>query len=307
MTLSALALFDSRRKLGVRKEKSPRAVLRLAWRGGSPPLAPPVADYSARWSYIMGGNNRFGTCGPTCVANMVGLSTKFLTGAQVVVSDEEVFDLYRRSGNPSFDPRTGRGDEGVINSEMLQALIYGGIGGRSPLAYAQLADSSDASLYAAIDIFGGVMMGCTLQTAQSRQTDAGLWSYNPSGEWGGHDVCLDRYVQSTGRVGLVTWQEEIDCDRSFRANQVDEYWVVLWPEIFSNHPAFDQQVDMAALAADYTALTGRPWPEPVPPQPPPQPPPPDGTGVVTVEVSAKHVTMPAGWTASNARPGLSRA
>jgi hypothetical protein len=74
-----------------------------------------------------------------------------------------------------------------------------------------------------------------------------------------------------------------------------------------------------ALASCYTALTGKatawadftaavnglgsaitgddPWPAAKPPPPPPPPPPPGGE-IVTVNVGAKTVTMPAGWTAS---------
>jgi hypothetical protein len=48
-------------------------------------------------------------------------------------------------------------------------------------------------------IFGGVLHGVDLETAQQDQTDSGLWDYQRSGEWGGRGECAienrDHYVR----------------------------------------------------------------------------------------------------------------
>lgn len=260
------------RALG-RRKPSGKPALRLALTGV--PAHPVAVDHLTRAGLTFGlyANNRVSDCGPTSIANLRRLMTAWLGPTMEVPTLEDVFDLYRRSGNPDFDPATGAGDRGVDMQTMLEALLSGGIGGRKPLAFAKLDGSVDA-IRAAVAIFGGVLLGVDLEVAQQGQSDAGVWDYSRSGEWGGHAVLAAAYADPDGtvsdRLGVISWAETIEATDVFLERQLSEAWVVLWPENLTD-PGFLAGVDLAAMAADYQELTGRPFPAIVSPTPDPGP------------------------------------
>lgn len=236
----------------------------------------PAADHFAKvgdWGLY--GNDKYGDCGPTSVANLVKLVTKYLGTAEWSPTQDDVFDLYRRSGNPGFDPTTDADDNGVDMQTMLEALLDGGIGGKKPLAFAKVDHSNEDELLAAIEIFGGVLLGVDLKEAQDEQTNEGLWDYvRRSGEWGGHAVLSGRYTDKSGtsadRTGVVTWAMLVDFTEAFRQNQVQEVWVVIWPENVGS-VQFKEGIDQQALADAFKSLTGQDFPDVTPPAPQPTP------------------------------------
>ena len=249
------------RKLGRRPPIPDRPRLRLGTYLRAIPTAPPSADHFARVpSWILGGNDRYSDCGPVSVANDRLLVSTYLTGKPQVVSKAAIFDLYRRSGNPGFDPATGSDDGGVVLQVMLEALLEGGIDGVRPVAFASVDRTSLDEMRAAVAIFGSLLVGVNLDVAQQRQK---LWDYRPSAEWGGHAVMCGRYSESPDRTGVVTWGAVTDVTDAFIAHQLDEAWVVIWPEHLGTR-AFEEGLTLAALKADFLALTGRP----MLPQPP---------------------------------------
>lgn len=250
---------------------------------GVTPSIPLAADHIASVpSWEMGGNDEFGTCGPTSVANYYRMLSFLLAGKMHAISLEEVYDLYRRSGNPNFDPTKSyddptQDDNGVYMDAMLNAAIKGGIGKNEagqvikPMAYAKIAPGDMDTLDKAIAIFGGVLLGLNLQVAQQRQT---TWEYVAgSGVWGGHAVLSAAYRDPDGtasdRISDITWAERVDATRSFVAHQEDEAWVVIFAEHFGSK-RFLEGVDVSALASAYQDLTGRTFP--VSPAPVPAPP-----------------------------------
>ena len=269
------------RKLGLRPAKNAPALAFASFRAPGIPAHPLAADHlSDVTDFGLYDNDKYGDCGPTSVANYIKLVTKALTGVEVSVSQDDVFDLYRRSGNPGFDPATDADDNGVDMQTMLEALAKGGIGGgHKPVAFAKVDPSNLDEVRAAIAIFGGVLWGVTLDIAQQVQTDeGGPWDYQRSSIWGGHAVVAGAYTSAPSGtdVSVVTWGEVLGVTDRFMAHQLGECWVVVMQEHL-DHPAFQQGVDVAQLAADYEALTGRPFPvqpTPEPPAPGPQPVPP---------------------------------
>lgn len=243
---------------------------------GALPEHPLTADHLTgvhRW--MLGANNRFGTAGPAYVANSAVLTWRWLVGEDITVTDDAIFGLYRRSGNPGFDPSTGAGDDGVDMTVMLSALVSGGItithaDGKTetvkPLCFA--AHDTDIDTVGAVtSIFGAGGFGLDLDDAQQAQTDAGLWDYVAgSGQWGGHATLGGSYASPGGagqRAGVnITWQLPVRTTDAFIAHQLAEAYVIVW-ELLWDHPAFRQGVDGAALASDYTACTGKPFPWPV--------------------------------------------
>jgi hypothetical protein len=264
------------RKLGRRPPKNHPALRLGRYLTGLVPVHPATADHLARvpdWGLYE--NDRYSDCGPVSAANERKLITRYLTAAELSPSQADVFDLYRRSGNPGFDPADpgGPGDGGVDMQTMCEALAAGGIGGTKPLGFAKVDHTNLDELRAAVAIVGSLLLGVDLQAAQQAQTDVGLWDYRPSAPWGGHAVLAGRYGGGPDRLGIVTWGEVVDVTDAFLVHQLDEAWVVIWPEHLTD-PGFLEGVHLADLAADYEALTGRPFPGAVaPPSPgPPGPP-----------------------------------
>jgi hypothetical protein len=297
---------------------------------GAVPAHPLVADHlSAVLNWMLGGNNRFGTCGPTYVANYCVLLWKYLLGEDITVTDDAVFDLYRRSGNPDFDPNgtpdaSGNvpGDNGVDMTVMLSALVKGGIDithadgtveNVKPLCFAAAPTDVD-SVRAVTSIFGAAGLAVDLAVAQQGQTDAGVWDYVAgSGDWGGHAIPGGSYTSDAAArhtdETVVTWQMKVGTTDTFISHQLSEAYAVVFQPLW-DHPAFQAGVDQAALAADYTAATGKPFPVPVPgppspgptpappgPTPTPTPPPSPAPGDIHVDSAdqALAAALPRGW------------
>jgi hypothetical protein len=286
--------------LGLRPPKNAPALMLAPLLTGALPAHPAAEDHFSKvtdWGLY--GNDQYGVCGPTSVANYVKLVTLYLTGTEVSVSQNDVFDLYRRSGNPDFDPATDADDNGVDMQTMLEALANGGIGGRhKPVAFAKVDAGNIEEVRAAIAIFGAVLFGVELDVAQQAQTDhGGPWEYQSSAKWGGHAVLAGRYTSSATAtdVSVITWAEAMGTTDAFLRHQLGECWVVVFGEHMSN-TAFLAGVDVAALAADYQTLTGRPFPVQPTPTPIPSPAPsPDPAPVADVDVALAAAFRADGW------------
>ncbi|TCO57159.1 hypothetical protein [Actinocrispum wychmicini] len=237
------------------------------------PAHPTTVDHLSNIrDWALYANDRFGVCGPAATANLRKQVTKYLTDHETSPTLADVFDLYRRSGNPDFDPATGADDNGVDLQTMLEAVHAGGIGGTTCLGFAKVDVANLDEVRASISIFGSLLLGVNLEVAQQTQTTTGLWDCTPSNVWGGHAVLAGRYSSATrgDDIDVITWAEIIGTTDAFWERQVEEAWVVIWPEHLGT-AAFQAGVDVAALASDYLALTGRPFPGHVPPQPAPSP------------------------------------
>ena len=217
-------------------------------------------------------------CGPTSVGNNIIQ----VTAGQTIPTTDQVIDFYSRVSG--FDPVTGKNDNGVILQEMLGVLLKGGLGGKFPVAFAAVDHTNQQELEAAINTFDGVLLGVDLQVSQQKQSDAKtpVWDYaSPHSEWGGHAILSGKYVDSSGRVTVISWAEHIDTTSKFREEQLDEVWVVVWPEHLTR-----PGVDVNALAAAFLALTGKSLPVPPPaptPAPSPAPPAPTPSGYDTLD------------------------
>jgi hypothetical protein len=236
---------------------------------GVVPPTPAAADYIAGVSFGNYMNDRFGVCGPVSVANSRRSVTARLAGAMRAPTQDDVFDLYRRSGNPNFNPATGADDNGVNMQVMLTALVRGGIGGVKPLGFARVGVKDWETLQAAVAVFGFLLYGVDLQQAQQAQTDAGTWDYRPSGVWGGHAVLGGAFASSPAElIDVVTWGKRVRMTPRFVGAQLSEAWAVVWPEHLTDK-GFLAGVNLPAFASAYEAITGKPFPAPVPPPPAP--------------------------------------
>jgi hypothetical protein len=268
-------------KLGKRNPSHKPALMLRDFLTGTTPEVPTFVDhFSQATGWELGANDRFGTCGPTSVANHRRLVTSAMLGAEQAPALNDVFDLYRRSGNPKFDPTLPDGsskqdDNGVDMQTMLEALMKGGIGGAKPVAFAKIAPGDMDTLDKAIALFGGVLLGLSLKTAQQRQK---VWDYvSGSPDWGGHAVLAGKYNDPSGtasdRVDIITWATDVAMTRGFVTQQEDEAWVVIWPEMLKDK-SFLMGIDLPTLASLFKQLTGGDLPLPTPapaPAPTPEP------------------------------------
>lgn len=271
-----MTMPDRTRKLGRRHAKNNPA-LKLSVILAPVPAHPKVADHLtgvADWG--LWANDRFGTCGPVSFFNYLKLVTSYLTGLEAQPTLEDVFGLYRMC-NPEFDPETGRGDNGVDMQTMLElAKEHDILGNGKMIAFARVDLSNIDEVRAAIAIFGGVLLGVSMTTAQDAQTDANppLWDYvRRSPTWGGHAVLAGMYDSDIepqhSDIEIITWAQRVGTTHAFQVHQLDEAWVVILREHLDN-PGFQAGVDVAALKSAYEAITGEsfPVPLPVPPESP---------------------------------------
>ncbi len=272
--MSAVGIHDHPTlKLGLRAAKPAKQRLKLS--NYLLPQHPAAVDHLSGIEFGLYTNDQFGVCGPTSVANSRRLITANLKGQMQAPSLDDVYDLYRRSGNPNFNPALSandpRQDDGGVNlQEMLQAVNAKGIGGVRCLAFAAVDPSNIEELKAAIGIFGFVLFGVTLQTAQQLQTPSHVWDYLPTRLWGGHAILGGAYQNNPEGIEVITWAQAVRMTDAFTLHQETECWVVIWPEHLTD-AGFLQGVNLAALAADYKAMTGRDFPAIVPPTPAPAP------------------------------------
>lgn len=267
-------------KLGLKPHGKPDdQLLAVGWAAGKIPAYEPAVDRISSITIGMDGNDQYGDCGPAACDNHRRIVSKTLLGDEQDATETQVLRLYSDSTQPPFNPITGANDVGVDMATLMDALKKKGLAGRKIVAYGRLKDTSDESVYAAIDLFGAVLFAVDLQQAQQDQSSAvsPVWDFVPSPDWGGHAVVAGGYNAKTGIVTVGSWGMAVGTTRKFRAEQLAEVWVPIWPELLSDR-RFVTSVDVQALAAEFQVLTGgvlplpTPVPVPVPPVPaPPQP------------------------------------
>jgi len=289
------------RRLGRRKPDRSRPVLNaLDFLTGYIPPVPLVdnhLDAVAAWNGQT--NINFGTCGPCGLANTAIMVWEYLLGQEILVTDDAVYDLYRRSGNPDFDPdvppdANGNvpGDNGVDLSVMLAEAAKNGFtithvpSGETevvrPVAFAAIPLGHGGITYVhdVTALMGGALLGVDLEQAQQSQTDTGIWDYSPSPDWGGHAIFGGSYTSSlaahTADESVISWMQKVGLTDAFFNHQDSEAYAVIF-EAHLDHPDFLAGVNLPMLAAAYQAITDRtfpaPVPAPVPPSPAPIPPP----------------------------------
>lgn len=257
-----------RLKLGRQPASKDTPVLMLAdVLSGGPLTHPASADLLGDLRYPMNGNDRIGDCFPVSLANDM-IATSAICGVPKMPSEADVIALY--SAISGYDPQSGENDVGCEMQDGLEKLAKVGLAGVKPVAFAKCDGLDTDTIEAGTSILGGCLWGVTLEVSQQAQTDAmpPAWDYRRSGEWGGHAVYCGAF-NGPSKVEVESWEKRVATTDTFRAKQLDEVWFVIWPWHF-DHPAFQQGIDLVALANAYHALTGNVLPTPdVPPAPTP--------------------------------------
>jgi hypothetical protein len=257
---------------------------------GIVPAHPAAVDYlvALHGGWEMLGNDVAGDCVAVTYANVRRLVTGTLA-TEVYPSQAEVWQVYKTQ-NPDFDPNgdpnvNGPGsqaDGGMDIQTLLEYLVKtGGPDGVKAVGFASVNTADPDEVKAAIAIFGYVWTGINVLQANMDEFNTDRpWDYVAGSPLdGGHSVVTGGYgAPGAGPLGgderFITWAEETSFTDAFWQHETEEAWVVIWPEHLGSDE-FLAGVDMAAFAADYTEITGKPFPAPVPPSPTPVPADPD--------------------------------
>ena len=278
-------------KLGRRPPKRAHSLKLGDYLTGVVPAVPAGEDYLAAlgggWQML--GNDQYGDCVAVTWANVRRLVTATLTSAPDYPAQDQVFEVYKTQ-NPGFPDD----DNGMDIQTLLEHLVTtGGPDGVKAAGFASVDHANPAEVKAAIALFGYVWAGVNvLEVNQQQFGSSQPWDYDPASPVeGGHSVVTGGYgAPGDGPLGgderFITWAAETSFTDAFWANEVEEAWVVIWPEHLGSKD-FLAGLDMTQLAADYQAITGRAFPAPVtPPKPAPPAPAPGGTDILA-ELVAK--------------------
>lgn len=260
----------AKNKLGRRPPKNAPALEFKSFWTGAIPSHPSTADYLEDSGWQMLGNSQFGDCVAVAMANNRRNVTDKLTGT-VVYPDWTWVEALYKTQNPNFPTD----DNGMDIQTCLEYLNQTGTpDGVKSVAFAKVDYANLEEVKAALAIFGDLILGITVQQANFTDFDNGQpWDYHPdSTNAGGHGVDAGGYTaQAASDVKFITWATKTSFTDAFWANEVEEAWVVVWPEYLGSEE-FLASIDVNALAADYKAITGSDLPIPTPvPTPPPTP------------------------------------
>lgn len=262
-------------KFGRRAPKNAPALKLAAYLTGAVPEHPVAADnftaLAGGWQML--GNDQYGDCVAVTWANVRRLMTH-LAGTETYPTLDQVIAFYKTQ-NPRFPAQ----DDGMEIQSALEELVKaGGPDGVKAVCFAKVDPKNVEEIKAAIAIFGYVWTGINVLDANMTEfSNSQPWDYVAgSAVDGGHSVITGGYGTGAGPLGgderFVTWAAETSFTDGFWGREVEEAWVVVWPEHLGSQ-AFLAGVDQTALAADYMAIAGRPFPAPAPTPPPvPQPP-----------------------------------
>jgi len=260
-------------KFGRKPPKNAPALMLANFLSGVVPDHPLSEDYLSRLqNWQMLGNDQYGDCVAVTWANMRRLVTATLATENYPTLDQ-VLTLYRTQ-NPNFPTQ----DDGMDIQTCLEYLHQtGGPDGTKVVAFARVNYSNLDEVKAAMAIFGCLWIGINVQQANVVEFNRGQpWDYvSGSPTEGGHSVIGGGYTGAASKdVSFITWAQETEFTDNFWNKQVEEAWVVIWPEQLGS-VEFQEGINLTQLATDYKELTGDDLPTtsptPVPPVPTPTP------------------------------------
>lgn len=250
----------------------PRLELRSALGPGGLPTPPTSVIYDNMPDIGMLGNDEAGDCVEAGVGHVVEQDTQYATGAEQVVSTADTLALYTTlTGYNPNDPSTDRGT--VVQDALDYWRKRGVFGGHKLTAFAAVKLSDWTEIELAVFIFGQVVIGFNFPESAMEQFNIGMpWTVEKGSPIdGGHCVVLVGY--DADWLYVLTWGTVQKMSREFWTTYTDEAWVGVTDETITalGANAYAGALDLAALGANFAALTGGPNPFPAPDPNPPVP------------------------------------
>jgi hypothetical protein len=252
---------------------------------------PATVDYSGFTPNDVLGNDIYGCCVFSSAGHTVVEQTFYGQGSSYVVSEQQVLAAY--SQVTGFSPSDPASDQGATLQEGLQYLNKYGFGGHKIAAYAQVDIKNVAELKSAVAEFGAVSLALDFPASAMDDFNAGRpWDVhaNDGGIEGGHAVLMTGYTDAY--VTVQTWGRPQKVSYAFLNKYFVESWAVISPDWWNAATGLDPEgVDLAALGAQWSSLTGQSNPFPtVPPVDPPVDPPvgPDAAELALIRAAARY-------------------
>jgi hypothetical protein len=269
-----------------------RLYFRMFAKAGVTP--PPTVDYSGFSPVGMLGNDRVGDCVYAADGHIVEQVTFYGQGSEYVVSTEQALAAY--SQQTGYNPADPNSDQGDTVQNGLDFARKQGFGGHKVAAFAQLDVRNMTEVKTAIAEFGSVDIGFYFpESAMSQFNQGKPWTpVANSPIEGGHCVTVTGYTDSY--LTCITWGKTQKMDYAFWNKYVEEAWAIISQEWWNSATNKDPEgVDLAALGAQWSALTGQPnpfpdvpTPTPPPPEPTPVPVGPDADELALIQAAAKY-------------------
>ena len=233
-------------KLGKLAPQFPTAVKELPNYTTQPlPPAPNAVDWATKVTggFAMDGNDQYGDCTMAAAAHLIQSWNAEVGVKLPVPTDAEVVAQYLKL--------SGGQDSGLVESQVLQDWMQGGLWGNKIIAYAPVNVHSLDALRQAVAYFGGVYVGIQVPTNAQTQFANGLpWTLDPGWQQqqieGGHAIPVLGYDDEW--LYCVTWGAVQKMGWDWWSTYGDEAWVVLSEEF--EKAGKINGVDVKALQAD---------------------------------------------------------
>jgi hypothetical protein len=242
---------------------------------GTVPVNPPYVDYLAhlggQWEML--GNDVASDCVAVTWSNYRRLVTATLGPVAVYPPIAQVWQFYRTQ-NPDFDPNgtavtNGPGSEADggmdIQTGLEELHANGGPDGVKAVAFASVNLRNVSEVKTAIGACGALWTGINVYSNNETEfSNEQPFDYVAGAQsLGGHSVLTGGYgniavdtEQLGGDEKFITWAEETSFTDRYWTADVEEGWVVIWPEQLGTR-SFEQGIDQAKLVAAYKQATGR--------------------------------------------------
>ena len=194
------------------------------------PPAPKSCDWGTKipedgWGMML--NDEIGDCTCAAAAHLIQDWTSN-DGTLITLKDNDVLKAYEAVSG--YDPKTGSGDNGAVELDVLNYWRKKGIGRHKFDAYVALEPKNHEHIRDSIHLFGGCYIGLALPVSAQKQLTwtvppGGMTGHGAPGSWGGHAVILTGY--NSRRVTCITWGAEKQMTWGFLDAYCDEAYALL--------------------------------------------------------------------------------
>lgn len=198
--------------------------------------------------YLNAGPGARGDCVIADRGHELGLHSGFLTGTPIQATDQEIAAIYRY-----FSPW----DKGCVITQVLDYQQANGLklGGqlRKIDGYIAVNFTKPDLIRVGIELFGTVVLGCSLREDWYNSTEGATWDVSRSAIVGGHDVAGIDYdetgviIATWGGMRTVTWA-------ALAGGDFDEAYLTLAPEWYDDKKIAASGLAVADLQADLAKI-----------------------------------------------------